>query len=42
MLKQTDSEGHRIYNMKEILAKLDLIEAKVSNLKSAEGKDFKS
>ena len=42
MLKQTDSEGHRIYNMKEILAKLDLIEAKVSNLKSAKGKDFNS
>ena len=42
MLKQTDSEGHRIYNMKEILAKLNLVEAKVSNLKSAKGKDFNS
>ena len=42
MLKQTDSDGQRIYNIKEILAKLDLCETRVSNLKSAKGKDFSS
>ncbi len=42
MLKQSDSKGQRIYNIKEILAKLDLCETKVSNLKSAKGKDFNS
>ena len=42
MLKQTDNEGQRMYNIKEILAKLDLLETRVSNLKSAKGKDFNS
>ena len=42
MLKQTNEQGDRIYNIKEILNKLDLIEHKMANLKAVKGKDFRA
>jgi len=42
MLKQTDSHGDRVYNVKDILKTLDLIECKISNLKAVKGKDFRA
>ncbi len=42
MLKQTNQQGDRIYNVKDILKQLDLIEYKIANLKSAKGKDFRA
>lgn len=42
MLKQTDSDGNRIYDIKDIIYRLDLVEQKIFNLKSAKGKEFKA
>lgn len=42
MLKQTDSDGKRIYDIKDIICRLDLIEQKTFNLKAAKGKEFKA
>ncbi len=42
MLKQTDSYGNRIYDIKDIIYRLDMVEQRIFNLKSAKGKDFKA
>lgn len=42
MLKQTNRQGDRVYNIKDILKQLDLVEYKIANLKSAKGKDFRA
>lgn len=42
MLKQTDDSGNRVYSIKDILQRLDLIESKITKLKTAKGKDFRA
>lgn len=42
MLKQTNSQGERIYNVKDILNELNRVEQKINNLKITKGKDFRA
>ena len=42
MLKQKNSLGHRLFDVKDILKQLDILDQRAANLKAAKGKEFKA